>query len=72
MQDNERLKALGLNIKRYRLKQDLSQEKLAELVDVSHNLISLIENGNVNPTILKIIAIAEVLNVDINTLIKEI
>lgn len=72
MDTKSRLKNLGINIKIERLKQGISQEELAEKCDISRNSISLIETGKINPTILKVIDIANVLNVDIDRLIKNI
>ena len=72
MKENMRLKNLGINIKGERLRRNISQEKLAELTNISRNSISLIETGKINPTILKVIDIARVLNVDLNTLIREV
>ncbi len=68
----ERLKTLGLNIKFARLKNGVSQEELAELVNTSRTTISMIETARQNPTILKIIDISKVLNTDINELIKDV
>ncbi|MCD7878633.1 MAG: helix-turn-helix domain-containing protein, partial [Candidatus Gastranaerophilales bacterium] len=68
----DRLKILGLNIKFARIKKGLSQEKLAELINTSRTTISMIETAGQNPTILKIIDISRVLNVDINELINEV
>lgn len=70
--NNERLKTLGLNIKFARMKKGFSQEELAELVDTSRITISFIETARQNPTILKIIDIARVLDIDINDLIKNV
>lgn len=67
-----RLKNLGINIKSERLRKNLSQERLAELTNISRNSVSLIETGKINPTILKVIDIARVLDVDVNILIKEV
>ena len=72
MEDKNRLKNLGINVKSERLRRNISQEKLAELTNISRNSISLIETGKINPTILKVIDIANVLNVDLNTLIREV
>lgn len=69
---NERLKNLGLNIKFARMKKGLSQEELAELIDTSRMTISFIETARQNPTILKVIDIARVLDVDINELINNV
>lgn len=72
MEEKNRLRNLGINIKSERLRRNISQEKLAELTNISRNSISLIETGKINPTILKVIDIANVLNVDLNTLIREV
>ena len=69
---DERLKTLGLNIKFARLKKGVSQEQLAELVDLSRTAISFIETARQNTTILKVIDIAKVLDVDIKELIKDV
>lgn len=69
---NKRLKILGLNIKFERMKKGLSQEELAELVDISRTAVSFIETGRQNPTVLKIIDIAKALDVDINDLTKSV
>ena len=66
------VKNLGINIKSERLRKNLSQERLAELTNISRNSVSLIETGKINPTILKVIDIARVLDVDVNILIKEV
>ena len=70
--ENKRLKTLGLNIKFARIQKGISQEELAEYVDTSRTTISFIETARQNPTILKIIDIARVLEVDINELIKNV
>ncbi len=72
MTETSKLKNLGINIKSERLRRNLSQEQLAELTNISRNSVSLIETGKINPTILKVIDIAKVLNVDINVLIKDV
>ncbi len=70
--ENQRLKTLGLNIKFARMRKELSQEQLAELVDVSRTAISFIETARQNPTILKVIDIAKALDVDIEELTKDV
>lgn len=72
MKENMRLKNLGINIKGERLRRNISQEKLAELTNISRNSVSLIETGKINPTILKVIDIAEVLGVDIKVLLRDV
>ena len=72
MEDKNRLRNLGINIKSERLRRDISQEKLAELTNISRNSISLIETGKINPTILKVIDIANVLGVDLPLLTRDV
>lgn len=72
MTEKTRLKNLGINIKSECLRKNLSQEKLAELTNISRNSVSLIETGKINPTILKLVDIAKVLEIDINVLLKDV
>ena len=72
MEDKNRLRNLGINIKSERLRRDISQEKLAELTNISRNSISLIETGKINPTILKVIDIANGLGVDLPLLTRDV
>ena len=72
MLDTERLKNLGVNIRNERLRKNISQERLAELTNISRNSVSLIETGKINPTVLKVIDIARVLGTDVNALTKNI
>ena len=62
---------LAKKIESLRKKQELSQEKLARLADVSNNTIINIEAGiNTNPTIETLRRIAKALNVSMEDLIK--
>jgi putative transcriptional regulator len=72
MLDSKRLKNLGINIKSERLRKNISQERLAELTNISRNSVSLIETGKINPTVLKVLDIARVLGTDLNALTKDI
>ena len=72
MEDKNRLRNFGIKIKSERLRRDISQEKLAELTNISRNSISLIETGKINPTILKVIDIANVLGVDLPVLTRDV
>lgn len=58
------------NIKYYRLKQGLTQSKLAELIGVNQNTISEYESGLYYPAMEIAIKLSEVLNVSINDLYK--
>ena len=72
MDTKTRLKNLGINIKSERLRRNIAQERLAELAGISRNSISMIETGKVNPTILKLVDIAKILDVSIETLVRDI
>lgn len=58
------------NIKRYRKKKGLSQDKLAKLADVTHTTLIKIESGaNDNPTIKTLRKIADALGVSLDKLV---
>ena len=59
-----RLKLLGKNISFYRQQKQLSQEKLAEIVDLSREYITRVENGQKSISLKKLFAIADALDVD--------
>jgi transcriptional regulator with XRE-family HTH domain len=61
-------KLLGNRIKVLRKQRNLTQEKLAELVDKSKNHISKIEQGTTNPPLSLLIDIAEKLDVELSEL----
>jgi len=59
------------NIKKYRNKLGVSQDRLSKLADVTYNTIIKIESGaNINPTIETLSKIAKALNVSVDDLIK--
>ena len=59
------------NIKKYRNKLGVSQDRLSKLADVTYNTIIKIESGaNTNPTIETLAKIAKALNVSVDDLIK--
>ena len=59
------------NIKKYRNKLGISQDKLSKLADVTYNTIIKIESGaNINPTIETMSKIAKALGVGVDDLIK--
>ena len=62
---------IGENIKKYRNKLGISQDKLSKLADVTYNTIIKIESGaNTNPTIETLQKIAKALDVGVDDLIK--
>lgn len=63
-----RLQILGSNIAKYRIKKGLSQEKLAEIVDLSREYVTRVERGQKNISLKKLFAIADALGVDFSEL----
>lgn len=63
------LEEIGNRIRDCRKSKNISQEKLAELIDVSKNTISLMENGQQCFKIDKLDRLAKVLNVSTDYLI---
>ena len=61
------INVIGKNIRAERRKQDLSQENLGKLSNLSKNTICAIENGNQIPNAVNIYLIAKALNVDVNS-----
>jgi len=60
------------NIKKYRNKLGISQDKLSKLADVTYNTIIKIESGaNTNPTIETLSKIAKALDVGVDDLIQK-
>ena len=62
------LEQLGQNIAKYRKEKQFSQEKLAEIVDLSREYITRVENGQKNISLKKLFAIADALNIGFNKL----
>ena len=50
MNENRILEIVADNIRIERLRRRLSQEKLAEMVDISTKYLNMIENRKANPT----------------------
>ena len=59
-----RLDKLGKNIAKYRNAKGWSQEKLAEVVDLSREYVTRVEKGEKNISLKKLFAIADALEVD--------
>lgn len=70
MNKKELYKAIGKNIQNERKKLGLTQEKFAELMDVSWSYVSKIESGVLNISLGKIYEISQYLNVDVSVLLK--
>ena len=65
-----RLKLLGKNIKHYRELKDLSQNDLAEIVDLSREYIADVERGHKRISLKKLFAIADALETDCSDLVN--
>lgn len=62
---------IGRNIKKFRQKKGISQDRLSKLADLSLNTIINVESGkNPNPTIETLSKIAKALGVSLDTLIE--
>ena len=64
------LKKFGKNVKIARIKKDLTQEQLSEILDINQNYSACIECGRQNMSLGKIFELANALQVDIETLLK--
>ena len=62
--------AVGANVRKERQNRKLSLEALAARSRVSKAMLSQIESGKVNPTIMTVWKIAQALKVDFNVLLK--
>ena len=63
-------KKLGENLKKLRIKKDISQIELARMLSVDRSFVSNIENGKNNPTLSTITNLAKALVVSTNELLK--
>jgi len=61
---------LGENLKRYRIFKDLSQAKLAEILDISPNFISDIETGKRWLSSDTLVSLAAAMGVEVYELLK--
>lgn len=63
-------KKLGENLKKLRLKKNMSQVDLANVLNVDRAYISNIENGRMNPTLSTLEKIAGALGISSSELLK--
>jgi transcriptional regulator with XRE-family HTH domain len=61
---------LGQNLRKFRLKKNLSQDNLAKILDVDRAYISNIENGRMNPTLSTLEKISNALGISSSELLK--
>ena len=63
---------LGSNIRAERLRRHLTQEQLAEKLDMSINYVGKLERGVIITSALVIFKLSKILRTDMNELFKEI
>jgi len=68
---NDKYIMIGNNIRRFRKKNSYSQEKLAELLDISTNHLHRIENAKTHISLPLLLKVAEVFNVEITDFFRE-
>lgn len=64
------LRPLGAQVRRLRLERDLAQERLAELAGWSYKYLGRVELARVNPSAVKLIELAEALQVTVGELFE--
>lgn len=70
MTKDDLLKKFGKNVKIERIKKDLTQEQLAEKMEVSQNYIASIERGKANMSLAKVLELSEYLDTDMKNLLN--
>lgn len=63
MLDSVFLKEFGVRLKLFRIKKDMTQAQLGEMINISEHRISQIENGKCNITLKTINKISNALNI---------
>lgn len=64
-----RLEILGQNIQKYRKKAGLSQNQLAEMIDLSREHLSVIETGKSYISLKRIFMLADIFEISVKDLI---
>lgn len=72
MRQTKLQKAFGTILRDLRLKQDLSQEALADAAELDRTFISLLERGQRQPSLSTLFALSEVLAVRPSELVRRI
>lgn len=65
-------RTFGTVLRKYRLQQHLSQEKLAELADLDRTYISQIERGLKSPSLKALLALSQALHIQAHVLVAEV
>lgn len=72
MDKDKILTKVAENIRLARLKKHYTQEQLAEMANITQKYLNLIENKKANPSIVIVVNICEVLNIELNSLLVDI
>lgn len=68
---NSKIEIIQNNIKKYRNKRGLTQDKLSEIAGISCDYLSEIERGKKIPSLKRFIAIADALDIPYEKFFKE-
>ncbi len=68
---NSKIEIIQNNIKKYRNKRGLTQDKLSEMAGISCDYLSEIERGKKIPSLKRFIAIADALDIPYEKFFKE-
>jgi len=66
------IEAYGIVLRKYRIAENLSQEKLALKCNLDRTFIGMLERGERQPTISTLFSIAENLNISASNFIEEV
>ena len=63
---------LGRNIKAERMRKDITQERFAELINMSLSYVSKLEQGLISPTAITLFKMADILSIPMDEFFKGI
>jgi transcriptional regulator with XRE-family HTH domain len=66
--DEEILKAFGENLKRIRESKGLTTRQFADMAEIAHSQVWVLESGKGNPSLTTLLAISKTLEVSLDTL----
>jgi transcriptional regulator with XRE-family HTH domain len=71
LRTSEVAKSVGRSIAEHRQLAGLTQEEVAERLDIGHEAVSRMERGLIVPTVARLIELADIFNCDITTLLLQ-
>ncbi len=69
-EEEKYIKRIRANIKKYRKQKNISQERLAEIVNCSREHLSRIESGKLQPGVILFINLAQALGISLDDMIS--